>query len=47
MRHRRKLPAHFAGQSRGGPMEAERALLEVLIVAFWAGMLVTICTYVL
>lgn len=46
VRPRRKLPAHFASLIRRRPMEAERALLDVLIVAFWAGMFVTMCTYV-
>jgi hypothetical protein len=42
---RRGLPAHFARSRRGNAPKGERALLDALIVSFWAGVLVTICVY--
>lgn len=44
---RHDLPAHFARSRRGRPPKGERALLDALIVSFWAGVLVTICVYLL
>jgi hypothetical protein len=44
---RRGLPAHFARSRRGNAPKGERALLDALIVSFWAGVLVTICVYLL